>query len=225
MGSKEAIEPLALALQDRDEGVKIAAARSLGYIGGDLSALEPLVMALHDVDDRVRYAALEALKNPGDTMRRHLIDALRSGGDETFRAGGVAEALEAGGWRPETGEERTIHLMARGGRWADVEWLGADALPVLAEALSDPLIEVRTNAVRAIDRIGGEKTLSPPLIQALGGDDALAVRKRAEWALIQMGEAVLPALDLAESEEAQPEGREGLQRIIEEIRKETGGRT
>ncbi|MDD4566264.1 MAG: HEAT repeat domain-containing protein [Methanoculleus chikugoensis] len=216
IGSKEAIEPLALALQDRDEGVKISAARSLGYIG-DLSALEPLVMALHDVDDRVRYAALEALKDPGDTMRRHLIDALRSG-DETFRAG-VAEALEAGGWRPETGEERTIHLMARG-RWADVEWLGADALPVLAEALSDPLIEVRTNAVRAIDRIGGEDAVAP-LIQALR-DDALAVRKRAEWALIQMGGTVLPALDLALSEEAQPEVREGLRRIVEEIRaKET----
>ena len=212
MGSREAIEPLALALQDRDEGVKIAAARSLGYIG-DLSALEPLVMALHDVDDRVRYAALEALKNPGETMRRHLIDALRSG-DETFRAG-VAEALEAGGWRPETGEERTLHLMARG-RWADVEWLGADALPVLAEALSDPLIEVRTNAVRAIDRIGGEGAVAP-LIRALG-DDALAVRKRAEWALIQMGEAVLPALDQTLSAEAQPGVREGLQRIAREIR-------
>ncbi|BBL67972.1 HEAT repeat domain-containing protein [Methanoculleus chikugoensis] len=216
MGSREAIEPLTLALQDRDEAVKVAAARSLGYIG-DLRALEPLIGALSDVDDRVRYAALEALKDPGDTMRRHLIDALRSG-DETFRAG-VAEALEAGGWRPETGEERTIHLMARG-RWADVERLGADALPVLVEALSDPLIEVRTNAVRAIDRIGGEDAVAP-LIQALR-DDALAVRKRAEWALIQMGEAVLPALDLAESEEAQPEGREGLQRIAREIRaKET----
>jgi len=212
MGSREAIEPLALALQDRDEGVKIAAARSLGYIG-DLSALEPLVMALHDVDDRVRYAALEALKNPEDTMRRHLIGALRSG-DETFRAG-VAEALEAGGWRPETGEERTLHLMAQG-RWADVEWLGADALPVLAEALSDPLIEVRTNAVRAIDRIGGEDAVAP-LIQALR-DDALAVRKRAEWALIQMGEAVLPALDQTLSEEEQPGVREGLQRIAREIR-------
>ena len=217
MGSKQAIEPLALALQDRDEEVKIAAARSLGYIG-DLSALEPLVLALHDVDDRVRYAALEALKAPSDTMRRHLIAALRTG-DETFRAG-VAEALEAGGWRPETGEERTLHLMAQG-RWAEVEWVGADALPVLAEALSDPLIEVRANAVRTIDRIGGEDAVAP-LVEALK-DDALAVRKRAEWALIQMGEAVLPTLDMVLSEEAQPEGREGLQRIIEEIRgKETG---
>ncbi|MDN5338915.1 MAG: hypothetical protein PWQ30_24 [Euryarchaeota archaeon] len=218
MGSKEAIEPLALALRDRDEDVKIAAARSLGYIGG-LSAIEPLVLALHDVDDRVRYAALEALKTPDETMRRHLIAALRTG-DETFRAG-VAEALEASGWRPETGEERTLYLMAQG-RWAEVEWVGADALPVLAEALSDQLIEVRANAVRAIDRIGGEGAVAP-LIQALR-DDALAVRKRAEWALIQMGEAVLPALDQALSKAAQPEAREGLQRIIEEIRRKETGR-
>lgn len=218
MGSRQAIEPLALALQDRDEEVKIAAARSLGYLE-DPGALEPLILALHDVDDRVRYAALEALKTPDETMRRHLIAALRTG-DETFRAG-VAEALEASGWRPETGEERTLYLMAQG-RWAEVEWVGADALPVLAEALSDQLIEVRANAVRAIDRIGGEGAVAP-LIQALR-DDALAVRKRAEWALIQMGEAVLPALDQALSKAAQPEAREGLQRIIEEIRRKETGR-
>ncbi|WP_243669876.1 HEAT repeat domain-containing protein [Methanoculleus chikugoensis] len=46
MGSREAIEPLTLALQDRDEAVKVAAARSLGYIGGDLRALEPLIGGL-----------------------------------------------------------------------------------------------------------------------------------------------------------------------------------
>ncbi|KAF5050690.1 MAG: HEAT repeat domain-containing protein [Methanoculleus marisnigri] len=212
MGSKQAIEPLTLALQDRDEAVKVAAARSLGYIG-DLRALEPLIKALSDVDDRVRYAALEALKDPGDTIRRHLVGALRSG-DETFRAG-VAEALEAGGWKPETRAELTLCLMAQG-RWAEVERVGADALPVLAETLTDPLIEVRANAVRAINRIGGEDAVAP-LVRALK-DDALVVRKRAEWGLIHMGGAVIPALDLAIREEPQPEAREGLQRIIEEIR-------
>ncbi|KDE56185.1 HEAT repeat domain-containing protein [Methanoculleus sp. MH98A] len=211
MGSKQAIEPLTLALQDRDEAVKVAAARSLGYIG-DLRALEPLIQALSDVDDRVRYAALEALKDPGETIRRHLVGALRSG-DETFRAG-VAEALKAGGWKPETRAELTLCLMAQG-RWAEVERVGADALPVLAETLTDPLIEVRANAVRAINRIGGEGAVAP-LVRALK-DDALVVRKRAEWGLIRMGGAVIPALDLA-LDEAQPEAREGLQRIIEEIR-------
>ncbi|NLB00367.1 MAG: HEAT repeat domain-containing protein, partial [Methanomicrobiales archaeon] len=199
-------------LQDREEGVKIAAARSLGYIG-DLRAIEPLVMALHDVDDRVRYAALEALKDPGDTVRGHLIGALRSG-DETFREG-VAEALDAGGWTPETSVEQALYLMAQG-RWAEVEQIGADALPVLVEALSDPLIEVRANAVRTIDRLGGEEAVAP-LIRALK-DDALMVRKRAEWALIRIGGTAIPALEQAFEEEEQPKAREALQQIIKGIR-------
>ena len=206
---------MALALQDRDEGVKISAARSLGYIG-DLSALEPLVMALHDVDDRVRYAALEALRDQGQTMRTHLVKALRTT-DGEFRAG-VAEALGAGGWEPETAEERVLYLIAQD-RWAEVEQAGAEALPVLIGALSDPSIEVRANAIRAVARIGGEEAVAP-LIQALQ-DDALGVRDRAERALIDMGNAVLAKLELA-LEEGRPEAREELQRIISEIRKEEG---
>ncbi len=212
MGSGQAIEPLALALRDRDEAVKVAAARSLGYIG-DGRALEPLILALSDVDDRVRHAALEALKDPGDTVRRYLIGALRSG-DEKFRAG-VAEALDAGGWVPETGEEEALYLMARD-RWADVERVGAGALPVLAGALSDPSIEVRTNAVRVIARIGGDDAVAP-LIRALR-DDALVVRKRAERALVDMGDAALPALTLA-AEEERPEVSGGLSRVIDEVRR------
>jgi len=212
MGSRQAIEPLALALRDRDEAVKIAAARSLGYMG-DNRALEPLILALSDVDDRVRHAALEALKDPGDAVRGRLVGALRSG-DEKFRAG-AAEALSASGWVPENGGEEALYLMARD-RWAEVERIGADALPAVAGALSDPSIEVRTNAVRTIARIGGDAAIAP-LIRALE-DDALAVRKRAEQALVDMGDAVLPALTLA-AEEGRPEAREEVRRIIDEIRR------
>lgn len=215
MGSRQAIEPLALALQDRNETVKIAAARSLGYMG-DLRAIKPLVLALNDMDDRVRYAALEALRDQGQTMRTHLVKALRTT-DGEFRAG-VAEALGAGGWEPETAEERVLYLIAQD-RWAEVEQAGAEALPVLIGALSDPSIEVRANAIRAVARIGGEEAVAP-LIQALQ-DDALGVRDRAERALIDMGNAVLAKLELA-LEEGRPEAREELQRIISEIRKEEG---
>jgi len=211
MGSRQAIESLVLALRDRSEEVQIAAARSLGYIR-DSRAIEPLLQALGDVDDRVRHAALEALKDPGGTARDYLIDALRSG-DEKIRKG-VAEALEAGGWEPETGEEETLYLMARD-RWAELEQVGTDALPVLAATLSDPSIEMRANAVRAIARIGGEGAVAP-LIRALLAD-ALVVRMRAERALIEMGDAALPALTLA-ADEAQQEPRRELQRIIDAIR-------
>jgi HEAT repeat protein len=212
MGSRQAIEPLILAMQDRDEEVKIAAARSLGYIG-DRRAIEPLIRGLSDVDDRVRYAALEALKDPGGTVQGYLVGALRTE-DKEFRAG-VAEALEAAGWEPQTGEELALYLMALD-RWAEVERVGEDALPVLTEALSDPSIEMRANAVKAITRIGGGKAVAP-LIGALR-DDAIVVRMRAARALVDMGDAAIPALTEAAAE-ALPEVREGLQRIIDEIRR------
>ncbi|WP_342770719.1 MULTISPECIES: HEAT repeat domain-containing protein [unclassified Methanoculleus] len=211
LGSRQAIEPLALALRDRDEFVKVAAARSLGYIG-DNHAIEPLVQALSDVDDRVRYAALEALKDPGGGVQGRLVRALRSG-DGKFRAG-VAEALDAGGWKPETGEEKALYLMALD-RWAEVERVGPDALPVLAGALSDPSIEVRAGAVRVIARIGGEGAVAP-LILALR-DDTPVVRMWAERGLIDIGDAAAPALLLA-VREAQPEARAGLQRVLDAIR-------
>jgi len=212
MGSRQAIEPLILAMQDRDEEVKIAAARSLGYIG-DRRAIEPLIRGLSDVDDRVRYAALEALKDPGGTVQGYLVGSLRTE-DKEFRAG-VAEALEAAGWEPQTGEELALYLMALD-RWAEVERVGEDALPVLTEALSDPSIEMRANAVKAITRIGGGKAVAP-LIGALR-DDAIVVRMRAARALVDMGDAAIPALTEAAAE-ALPEVREGLQRIIDEIRR------
>lgn len=215
MGSRQAIEPLVLALQDRSVEVQVAAARSLGYIR-DSRAIEPLLQALGDVDDRVRHAALEALKDPDGTARDYLLDALRSR-DEKIRKG-VAEALEAGGWKPESGEEKTLYLMARD-RWAGVEQVGVDALPVLTEALSDPSVETRANATRTIARIGGGGAVAP-LILALR-DDALVVRMRAERTLVEMGDAVLPALTLV-AEEAEEEARAGLQRIIDAIRADEG---
>lgn len=91
-------------------------------------------------------------------MQGHLIDALRSA-DKEFRAG-IAEALEAAGWEPETGEDLTLYLMALD-RWAEVERVGEDALPALTEALSDPSIDMRANAVKTIARIGGEGAVIP----------------------------------------------------------------
>ncbi|NLA31648.1 MAG: HEAT repeat domain-containing protein, partial [Methanomicrobiales archaeon] len=100
-------------------------------------------------------------------------------------------------------------------RWADVERFGEDALPVLTEALSDPSIEMRANAVKAIAWIGGEGAIIP-LIRAIG-DDATVIRMRAERALVDIGDEAIPALMEAIAG-APPEVREGLQRIIDEIR-------
>ncbi len=212
MGSRQATEPLALALRDRSEKVKVAAARSLGYLG-DSSAIRLLVSALGDVDDRVRYAALNALKDPEGTVRDHLVEALRSK-DEDLRRG-VAETLEAVDWLPANSEEKTLYLVARD-RWAEVERIGEHALPILSELLDDRSIEVRANAVKTIARIGGDDAIAP-LIRALQ-DDAVVVRKRAERALVDSGDAALPALTLAITG-ATPEVQETLQQILNEIRR------
>jgi len=75
---------------------------------------------------------------------------------------------------------------------------------------------MRANAVKVIARIGGGEAVAP-LIGALR-DDVVVVRKRAERALVDMGDSAIPALTEAAAE-ALPEVREGLQRIIDEIRR------
>ncbi len=209
MGKKQAIEPLTLALRDRDETVQIAAARSLGYIG-DRRAIEPLIHALNDVDDRVRHAALEALKDPNGVVHDHLLDALRHG-DRELKLG-VAEALESLGWTPGTEAEQVYYLLARE-RWAEVERMGAVAIETLAEELDNLSADVRISAVKTIARIGGTDAAAP-LLRALR-DDHFAVRRRAERALIEMGETARSYLTeyLATAE---PELAETIRRILRE---------
>lgn len=210
MSGDRVIASLTLAMRDRDERVRITAARSLGSID-DKRAIEPLIRGLIDLDGRVRYATLEALRDSEGIAKDHLVDTLRS--EDVELRTGAAEALEMTGWTPQTGEEWALYLIALD-RWAEVERVGEDALPVLTEALSDPSIEIRTNAIRITSRIGGEKAIIP-LIGALR-DDAPVVRMRAERALIEMAGSAIPALT-KEVSEASPEIRERLQWIIDEI--------
>jgi HEAT repeat protein len=212
MGNKQAIEPLALAMRDRSETVQIAAARSLGYLG-DPRAIEPLTQALSDVADRVRHAALEALKDPDNELTGHLIEALVHA-EPKYKAG-VADALDALGWEPENGMERTYYLIARD-RWAEVERVGAEAIPTLADILADPSVELRLNAVRTIARIGGIDAVAP-LVRALQ-DDQPVVRRRAEQALVEMGDVATDALTDAIADE-ESGVNETLERIIDEIRR------
>lgn len=209
MGKKMAIEPLTLALRDRDEAVQIAAARSLGYIG-DRRAIEPLLQALNDVDDRVRHAALEALKDPGGLVQDHLLDALRHG-DRELKLG-VAEALESLGWTPGNEAEQVYYLIARE-RWAEVERMGAVAIETLAQELNNLSADVRISAVKTITRIGGTDAVAP-LLRALR-DDHFAVRRRAERALIEMGETARGRLTESLAT-AEPELAETIRRILRE---------
>nr|WP_301662722.1 HEAT repeat domain-containing protein [Methanoculleus sp. FWC-SCC1] len=214
MGKKQAIEPLVLALRDRDEAVQMAAARSLGYIG-DRRAIRPLIQALNDVDDRVRRVALEALRDPDGLVQNHLMEALMHGDAELKM--GVAEALDSLGWTPSSEAEQVYYAIARE-RWAEVEQIGPAAVETLGAELENPSTDVRMSAVKTIARIGGAAAAAP-LVRALA-DDHIAVRRRAEQALVGMGasvrESLQEALDDAESGHAA-----ALRRILEKIGAET----
>jgi HEAT repeat protein len=188
MGDARTIEPLTAALRDHDEAVQMAAARSLGHII-DRASIKPLIRALNDVDERVGRVALEALKDPDGSIHEHLLAALRHG-EKQYRRG-VADALDMIGWEPGTPEERAYYLIAKD-RWAEIERVGPGAISPLEEALRDPDVGVRMEALKVISRIGGERSIEP-LISSLADADAI-VRLRAERSLIDMGSAAEAAL-------------------------------
>ncbi|MDD1717476.1 MAG: HEAT repeat domain-containing protein [Methanoregulaceae archaeon] len=66
---EEAVEPLCLALRDRDAGVRTHAAESLGRIGS-ARAIPELYKALSDDDEAVRWQAVRAARNCGIPLTR-----------------------------------------------------------------------------------------------------------------------------------------------------------
>jgi HEAT repeat protein len=188
MGDKQAIAQLSRAMRDRDEQVQIAAARSLGYIGG-IRAIGPLIQALNDVDEYIRRAALIALRDPEGHVQEHLVVALRKG-DRSF-VQGVADALDRTGWSPKDPLDHAYYLIAKE-HWGELEQIGPVALRPLREMLDDPDTEVRIEVVKTIARIGGPETI-PLLLHALR-DRHFMIRRRAEQALVDMGELAREAL-------------------------------
>jgi HEAT repeat protein len=188
MGDSHGVTPLVDLLNDRDITVRLAAIQSLGMVRG-AGAIEPLIRQLGDEDDEILYTAGESLRMQGADARVPLVNALRVG-DHHFRAR-VATILESIGGIPEDPVEKAYFLIGKE-RWYDLEAVGAPALQPLIETLSDRNIHVRLGAVNAISKIGGADAIRL-LVTALN-DDSPIVRKRAEKALVTIGQPAVGVL-------------------------------
>ncbi len=92
IGDPQAVAALVPALDDRDWGMRWAAAQALGKIG-DTRAVEPLVAALNDQESSVRWTAAEALGEIGDPQAIESLTALLNNCDLPFVRRQVVAAL------------------------------------------------------------------------------------------------------------------------------------
>ncbi len=209
IGTGEVVPTLKRALYDRDEEVRLVAARALGYIN-DSSAVEALMSALDDTDTRIAEAALTALKDPDGTPQEHLVSAMRDAGG--FRNKSISSALTSIGWTPETEEEEVCFLISEN-RWFDIEKMGACAIQPIVDTLHGGTLEERIEAIKTISHIGGPEAVTA-LIPLLS-DEHIMVRKKAEHALVDLGQLSVEPLNALISEEKAP-----LDKTIQRIQKQ-----
>ena len=173
---KDAVEPLAIALKDKNPEIRRNAVKTIGEIG-DKTAVAPLIDVMDDADASVRNEAVIALGkivDPGTV--KYLIDALK---DSRYDKERVIDALGEKG-DPVAVDYLTNILKdtsweARKYREAAAKALGkikdSRAVDSLLMALESKFYEVRKEAAGALGKIGDEKALLP-LIDALNDEDA-----------------------------------------------------
>jgi HEAT repeat protein len=219
IGTGEVVPTLKRALHDRDEEVRLVAARALGYIN-DNSAVEALISALDDTDTRIAEAALTALKDPDGTPQEHLVQAMRDAGG--FRNKSISSALTSIGWEPETEEEEVCFLISEN-RWFDIEKMGVCAIKPIVDTLQGGTLEERIEGIKTISHIGGPEAVNA-LIPLLS-DEHIMVRKKAEYALIDLGELSVEPLNALIGDEKGPLDKtiQRIQNQIESKRLSGGG--
>lgn len=219
IGTADVVPTLKRALYDRNEEVRLVAARALGYIN-DSSAVEALMSALDDTDTRIADAALTALKDPDGTPQEHLVSAMREAGG--FRNKSISSALTSIGWEPETEEEEVCFLISEN-RWFDIEKMGACAIQPIVDTLQGGTLEERIEGIKTISHIGGPEAVSA-LIPLLS-DEHIMVRKKAEYALIDLGELSVEPLNALIGDEKGPLDKtiQRIQNQIESKRLSGGG--
>lgn len=193
-----AVAPLMRALSDRDAGVRLEAAQSLGQME-DTAAVAALARALrNDADASVRKMAAWALGNieSSDAVPA-LVHALRNDRDLEVRRTSVwalgqiedASAVEALSEALKSGDVE----MRQQAAWALGEIEDASAVSALAAALRDSDAEVRKQSVWALGQIESPAAVAP--LSAFVNDSNIEVRKQVAWALGQIEDAdAVPAL-------------------------------
>ena len=162
------------ALNDSDFRIRNNAAVELGKLGGDAKAALPaLILGLKDNHYNVRRVSAEALGKIEDPSKRaipHLVEALiYHGMEERMSKKGsnlirinTLNALCNIGPNAQAVSALITSLMdddpeARGAAARALGLVGEqakEAIPDLVQALTDPNTQVRTEAIRALEKIG-----------------------------------------------------------------------
>jgi len=193
IGDSRAVEPLIVALADKNAEGRRRAAEALGRIGDD-RAVEPLIVALADMNGDVHISAAVALGRIGDDRAVDSLIRNIEGVDGVPWKLGIREALVKIG-APAV-EPLIVALadkdMNRKVRRRAAEALGRigddRAVEPLIVALADMNDEDRQWAANALGRIGDDRAVEP-LIVALAdkNEDSIAPMMVA-WALGQIGD-------------------------------------
>ncbi len=191
----EVIDALAVALTDASDRVRVAAAASLGLVGG-VRAVEHLLVALPRAEAAQRDAICTHLADLGLDALAPAIDLLLAIPDAKARLG-LAWTLG------KTSDPRAVPLLAAllgepdaavraSAAGALAKITGPEATAALGRALDDPRPPVRAAAVNGLGRRG------PDCVARIGhvlDDPDTFVRRRAVIALARAGgEAVAPRL-------------------------------
>jgi len=183
-----AVAALSRAMSDKSELLRANAALALGNIH-HTKAVPALCNALKDTAAVVRLNAAEALGKIGD---KHAIEPLSETllDDERDVVDAAAAALQKIGL-PTDPASQAKFAVARS-NWNSAVALGAAAVEVLIEAMSNPNMDIRRNAAKSLGMIGDARAIRS-LFKALS-DEEWFVRESASWALAHITDARIPGI-------------------------------
>jgi HEAT repeat protein len=169
LGSRagESVPALVHALQDKEESVRVSAARALGAIG-EPTAIQPLILALNDLLPSVRSSSAEALGRMRAVSGVTAVTEKLSDPDTTVRIK-AAQAL----WRIDRNAELAVPVLIRALRDRHA---GSDAKFVLGEIgpAANAAVPALVQSLRE-ERVGRPLRTPPSSALALGRIGAAAV--------------------------------------------------
>jgi hypothetical protein len=197
LGDPRAVEGLGAVLRSEGGGHALAyrsrqlAAEALGTLN-DPAAVPHLIAVLEDDNARVRLSAVQALGLLRDQRAVGPLTALLGDGNAQVRAAGIQSLALTGAAHPEADlpQDVMIALLAdpedavRKAAFAALKTLGAQAVPMLIDALRHSNSTIRGAAADLLGQLQDERARDP-LRDIAYTDSSKWVRSRAQAALEQ----------------------------------------
>jgi HEAT repeat protein len=184
---------LAVGLKDPADQIRKISAEKLAQLGpAAVDVLPDLLQVLEDKNAMVRDAGIQAIRNVGRNAVPKLIELFKEK-DAVTRQNAVMILGELGKIAKDSLPDiaRMTNDPDEGVRRAAVtalEKLAKDSIPALIELAKNADAGVRLGAVAALGELGaGAKESIPLLVEVLGNEKNLAVRRQAALALLGMG--------------------------------------